>query len=156
MHYKYKTEIVLEGKIEIVMVNRSIRSVLKEYKTDKFATIDNKVKFKNYNFKKRGRLNIEYMSLVDNGTLTVNIEEDKTKIFLEAYSSLWGCFIFFAFFCVTSFAYKDFSAVFMFLIFISIVFYINYLIISKGSIAMLSKVKEKIENEILLIQNTIK
>jgi len=156
MHYKYKTEIVLKGKIEIVMVNRSIRSVLKEYKTDKFETIDNKVKFKNYNFKKRGRLNIEYMSLVDRGTLTVNIEENKTKILLEAYSSLWGYFIFFAFFLITSLAEKDLSPVFMFLIFISIVLYIDYLIISKGSIAMLSKIKDKIENEILLIQNTKK
>jgi hypothetical protein len=144
MYYKFITKIELKEESETQLVNQSIRQVLKEFRVDNIETLDNIVRFRNSNISGKFRSNINYMTIISKGILTVINEDNKTKIIYESYAPFLGYLIFFLIFIVVGILVDlEIFFVFSFILFLAIFF--SYLTIKNGSLALLKKVKERLE-----------
>jgi hypothetical protein len=154
MYYKYTTEIELNVKTEIKLVQSFIKSILRKIGVDKIETADNITQFRNlyFLFSGKGRTGRDYMSIVTKGRFTV-IDNDKTIIKYESYSPIWPFIVFFILFTIVSF-YTEIGFFFTGCFFLGLAFLIVYLKISGGGKTLLNQVEKQIEiaktkNEIL-------
>ncbi|RPH32847.1 MAG: hypothetical protein EHM93_07300 [Bacteroidales bacterium] len=147
MYYKFRAEIELKEKFETPLVNRSIRKVLKEFKTDNFETNDNIVSFKNSNYSGKCRSTVSYMTIVDKGNFEVEYRDGKTRINYISYSSIWGYIFMFLFICVAGLLSKSVGFFLAGCVFLGFGILLTYLTIKNGTLAILSKVKENLENQ---------
>jgi len=142
MYLKLGTKIELDNKITNQIILQKIRLVLEGYRFDNIETINDSVHFRN-NFWEFG-FSGSYKSHISKGFLEIMIEDNKTKIFYKSYISIWGYLAVIVFIAIVGSYVNDFFLIGFLVLFFGL--FLSYLTVKKGNLALMNKVKVKIEH----------
>ena len=142
MYLKLGTKIELDNKITNQIILQKIRLVLEGYRFDNIETINDSVHFRN-NFWEFG-FSGSYKSHISKGFLEIMIEDNKTKIFYKSYISIWGYLAVISFIAIVGSYVNDFFIIGFLVLFFGL--FLSYLTVKKGNLALMNKVKVKIEH----------